>query len=61
MSSKHSVNGPGHKNTGHKTIVVGKSSVTGQYVVKPASKHGSITLKEANTAARAVSSDHKGK
>ena len=43
----------------YKPDVVGRSAATGRFVLKPASKRGSISIKEANTAVRSVSSEKK--
>jgi hypothetical protein len=58
MASKHSKSF-GSKNGSHKPNVIGRSAITGQLLFKPASKHSSITIKEAVTAAKAVRTEHK--
>lgn len=37
-----------------KPPVVARSAIAGRYILKPASKEGKITIREANTAARNV-------
>jgi len=47
------------KDGNYRPNVIGRSTATGRFVLKPASKHGSISIKEANTAVRIVSSAKK--
>ncbi|MGA9581010.1 MAG: hypothetical protein WBR13_03445 [Allosphingosinicella sp.] len=39
--------------------VLGRSAATGRFVLKPASKRGSITVREAKTAASSVATRKK--
>jgi hypothetical protein len=39
-----------------KRYVVARSPTTGRFLLKPASKRGSISIQDANTAVRSVSS-----
>lgn len=54
--SSESTNGKEGK---HDARVLGRSAATGRFILRPASKVGSITIKEANTAVKSVS--HKKK
>lgn len=48
------------KGTKHDARVLGRSAATGRFILRPATKKGaSITIKEANTAVRSVSSKKK--
>jgi hypothetical protein len=48
------------KDTRHDTRVLGRSAATGRLILLPASSKGaSITIKEANTAVKSVSSKKK--
>jgi hypothetical protein len=41
--------------------VLGRSAATGRFVLKPATKGGSISIREANTAVKTVSGSNKKK
>jgi len=48
------------KDTKHDTRVLGRSAATGRFILHPASSKGAtITIKEANTAVKSVSSKKK--
>jgi len=48
------------KDTKHDARVVGRSAATGRFILQPASSKGAtITVKEANTAVKSVSSKKK--
>lgn len=47
------------KNTASRGIVLGRSAATGQYVLKPASKNGSVSLSEARSAVSGLKNGKK--
>ena len=50
---------PTSKNSGDMPKRIGRSSVTGQYVLAPATKGGTITIAKARSAANTVHSSKK--
>ena len=55
MASKSYKSGAKHR--GEKVYVVARSATTGRFLLRPASKRGSISIEDANTAVRSVSSE----
>jgi hypothetical protein len=49
----------GSKAGKHGSVVLGRSAATGRFVMTPASKRGSISVKEAKAAAKSVTSTKK--
>ena len=43
----------------HGSAVLGRSAATGRFVMTPASKRGSISIKEAKAAAKSVTGNKK--
>ena len=55
MATTHSES-TSHKNGKHGSEKLGRSAATGRFVLKPASKPGSISLEQASTAVKSVNS-----
>jgi hypothetical protein len=47
------------KGAKHASKFMGRSAVTGQFVLRPASKAGTISLKEASSAVKSISRKKK--
>jgi hypothetical protein len=60
MATKSS-DSPARKSDKQDAKVLGRSAATGRFVLKPASKRGSISIREANTAVKTVSGSNKKK
>jgi hypothetical protein len=52
---------PPQKKSGQSSRVVGRSAVTGKYVLRPASKRGSITVEQVRKVVKSVSGNTKQK
>jgi hypothetical protein len=47
------------KPTKHGAVVLGRSAMTGQFVLKPASSRSSVSIKDVSTAIKSVSGKKK--